>query len=484
MRRLSRAVLAVSLSLGVVAPGPALATTYLALGPAAVFERADAVLTARVADVTARVDGDLVWSVVTLEVMEWLTEDPETGEDEAPREEVVLEALGGEAEGRRLIVSGAPVWRPGDEVLVALDDEEGLASPVVGFAQGLWRFEGEGLVDGEGRFLGVDAAGALVRADGPTAAAAVIDAVRQVLAGDAPEPDQQPEPADDEEPAPAEGAQDGDVEAPAAPTRPITAAYRVNDAGGPLLLSDRVAEAAAAWRALAPDAIEIAVAADARHAFAYGDEALFGQDVLTITLAEGGDVRVLVRPQEHTALTAALRHEVGALLGLPPAREGVMAMALADASSAPGPGELAELAAIAAFEPADLDRDGVVGFGDLLELAAAYGRTGVNLPGDLDGDGDVDDADVELLRAAYTFAPPAGAPGEDERPQDSDDVDGDGEEGEPTGDDAGSGEDAGPADPEEPSVPGVPGEPADPEAPGEPEQPSDPEEEPDEPGDP
>src|SRR5690606_9212529 len=88
VRRLSRAVLAVSLSLGVVAPGPALATTYLALGPAAVFERADAVLTARVADVTARVDGDLVWSVVTLEVMEWLTEDPETGEDEAPREEV------------------------------------------------------------------------------------------------------------------------------------------------------------------------------------------------------------------------------------------------------------------------------------------------------------------------------------------------------------------------------------------------------------
>ena len=366
--------------------------------------------------------------------------DEEAAEEEAPRGELVIESLGGEAEGRRLIVSGGPSWRPGDEVLVALHGASGLASPVVGFAQGLWRVTGDGLVDGGGRFLGLDPAGALVRADGPTATPSVLDAVRAALAGDAPPPaapeDEAPQdvpPADeppaegDGVPAPDEeeagegrsaeppGTPAGDGEAPSTPTRPVGASYRVDDAGGPLLLSDRVARAAAAWEALAPELIDLTRSEDATHAFEYGDEALFSPGLLTLTLAEAGEVRVLVRPEEHPALDAALRHEVGSLLGLSPATTGVMAMAVADPAAAPGAVELAELAALTAFEPADLDRDGAVGFGDLLELAAAYGRTGVNLAGDLDGDGDVDDEDVALLRRSYAFAPPAGAapPGQD-----------------------------------------------------------------------
>src|SRR5690606_4897918 len=134
--RAVRALGRVAVALGLAVWQPALGTTYLALSPQEVLESADAVLTATVADVTARVDDAGVWTVVTLEVREWLTDDPRAGEDEAPRETVVIEVLGGEAEGRRLIVAGGPTWRPGDEVLVALHADSGLATPVVGFSQG------------------------------------------------------------------------------------------------------------------------------------------------------------------------------------------------------------------------------------------------------------------------------------------------------------------------------------------------------------
>ncbi|MDF1522997.1 MAG: hypothetical protein P1P87_09290, partial [Trueperaceae bacterium] len=43
-------------------------------------------------------------------------------------------------------------------------------------------------------------------------------------------------------------------------------------------------------------------------------------------------------------------------------------------------------------------------FPDLLRLAAAYGREGVNLPEDLDGDGVVGDGDLDVLRERYAFA--------------------------------------------------------------------------------
>ncbi len=464
--------------------GPALATTYVALTPYEVIGAADAVLTATVADVTTRVDGDLVWTVVTLEVREWLSDDPAAGDDEAPREEVVVESLGGEAEGRRLIVPGGPSWRPGDDVLVALHEGSGLASPVVGFSQGLWRESGGGLVDASGRFLGLDAAGALVRAEVPTAPEPVLDAVRQVIAGEAPPPaapggeggDGEGAPpgsgSGDEgsaaQPAPpGEEGEPGDEPPPQAPELRVTASYAVEDAGGPLLLSDRVAEASAAWEALAPGAVEVSQSDDAPYTFAYGDEALFGPDVLTLTLAEGGEVKVLVRPEEHGYLAAALRHEVGALLGLSPTESGVMAMALTDPAASPGAGELAELAALTRFDPADLDRDGIVGFGDLLELAAAYGGAGVNLRGDLDGDGDVDDDDVAVLRRSYAFTAPAGAAPPQGGPEAGDE---DGHAGE---DGAAEGQEQ-PGEPDGPDQPGAPGSPDEPDEPGGADEPSPP----------
>ncbi|HEX7039263.1 MAG TPA: hypothetical protein VF202_04015 [Trueperaceae bacterium] len=498
----ARGALLGALALLLGTPGTALATTYVALTPYEVLDLADAVLTARVADVTTRADDAGVWTVVTLEVREWLTDDPEAGEDEAPREEVVIEVLGGEAEGRRLIVPGSPAWRPGDEVLVALHAAAGLASPVVGFAQGLWREDGAGLVDAQGRFLGLDPAGALVRAEGPTAVESVLEVVRRALAGEAPPPADaappagepggdgpdappgeeggrpappgeeggaEPAPPGEEggaEPAPPEeevGEASEAEPAPPAPAARVEAAYAVDDAGGPLLLSDRLAAAAAAWEELAPDTVEVSRSPDADHAFAYGDPALFGPAVLTLTLAEGREVRVLVRPEEHELLAAALRHEVGALLGLPPTPSGVMAMALTDPAALPGEAELAELAALTSFDPADLDRDGVVGFGDLLELAAAYGQAGVNVRGDLDGDGDVDDDDVAVLRRSYRFTAPAGAPSPDEEGGGAREGAGPEPQGEPEPEQPG-----GPEGPDQPEGPDEPDEPDGPDEPGEP----------------
>ena len=178
-------------------------TTYVALDPYEVLARADAVLTAQVTDVRAETRDEYVWTVVSLDVTEWLTEDPTQDDDEdepaEPRETLELEFLGGESEGRRLLVAGAISWEPGAEVLIAIYEEDGAASPVVGFRQGLWRVSEEGLEDPDGRALALDAAGRLVRADRPAAAATVLDAVRQALAGDAPEP--QDEAAEPEEAA-------------------------------------------------------------------------------------------------------------------------------------------------------------------------------------------------------------------------------------------------------------------------------------------
>ncbi len=461
MRRpLARLAIA-ALCLGVVLSPAGTATTYVALDPYEVLGRADAVVTAEVDDVRTEARDEFVWTVVSLDVTEWLTDDPglEDAEDEEdaeeqPRETVTLEFLGGEAEGRRLLVGGAVTWVPGEEVLVAFRQEEGAASPIVGFRQGLWRVRDDALVDADGRYLSLDANGRLVTADRPEPASAVLEAVRSGLDGGEPPAQDETEAqgsaaedaTQDDAPPDAAAAEDGEdvgeveVAGPAAPTETVRRAYSVEDGGGPLLLSDRLESAASSWESLAPGTIELVASDDAEHRFAYGEEELFGPDLLSLSLVDDGRVEVLIRPEEHPALDAALRHELGALLGLGPSSSGVMAMAVEGGGELPGEAELAELAAIASFVPQDLDRDGVVGFGDLLELAAAYGRSGLNLPADLDGDGDVDDDDVAVLRQAYVFASPEGTDQDGSEESGGADADVEGEPGadEPEADEQGT----------------------------------------------
>ncbi len=158
---------------------------------------------------------------------------------------------------------------------------------------------------------------------------------------------------------------------------------------------------------MAPGALRLVEHPDATALFAYGDEALFDADTFAITLLGGGASRSLISPSSGAMLGAALRHELGLVLGLPEsAAAGPLTRALTGPQHAPGAPELAALAALATAVPGDLNGDDRVDLFDLLEFAARFGRTGLNEPADLDRDGVVDEADLEMLRSLYEFLPP------------------------------------------------------------------------------
>lgn len=453
-------------------PLPTHATTYRFMTPSELLAQADVVFTARVVDVTAAVRDDKafddVYTTVRFDVEEVFRgygtgtspdPDPAQGEDSAdpndqndqddpedadddgvvgPPTTIELDFLGGEASGdRRLLVAGSPSWRTGETVLIAAYLDPDLASPLAGFRQGVWRLTNDAFIDVDGRPLGLDPNGRLARTDLPGAPAEVLAAVEALLSGEAPVVDPEPEApaaavaeqADDEPAAaaepdaptapPAETEEEPAAESPETPAaaeddgpvEPIAVAYRVDDAGGPLLLSDAVATAAAEWEALAGEVVELTAVAAAENEFGYGEPAMFSPETLSLTLVRGGGpsegVTALLSPAAGELLERALRHELGLMLGLPAGGLGVMSMAVADSASLAGEAELAELAAVNRYGPADLSRDGAVDFLDLLEFAVAYGRSGLNLPGDLDADGDVDDDDLAALRESYQLTPPS-----------------------------------------------------------------------------
>lgn len=205
--------------------------------------------------------------------------------------------------------------------------------------------------------------------------------------------------------------------------QPVVVHYRVDESGGPLLLSDAVADAAAAWQAAAPGSVtfvategepagEGPATPSAVHSIGYGAAELFGPDALSFTLVRSGSsaVQVLVSPTAGADLGAALLHELGVLIGLPEEGEGVMRSALTPGATSPAPVDVSALRDLRTFRPEDINRDGVVDFYDLAELAAAFGDRGVNLAADLNGDGEVNDADLQILRDAYRFLPPSETP--------------------------------------------------------------------------
>lgn len=434
--------------------------------------QAEAVFTARVVDVTAEVLTDKalagVYTTVTFEIEEVFTgpaldesldrddsSDAESDEELnlAEQGRLSLDFLGGEAPGdRRLLVAGSPAWRTGEDVLVAAHLDPDLASPLVGFRQGVWRLSGDAYVDEDGQSLSIDAAGRLVRGELPALPAEVLQAVRrlfeegpldpeteaaaeveteEVEGEPETEPEAEPEtepeledPAAEPETAASEAGEpeaeehaieeptveEPTVEEPTTPAEPLSVTYRVDDAGGPLLLSDAVTDAAEDWRAAVGEALDLTASDTSSNEFGYGPVGLFSPATLSLTLVDADGVRVVVSPAAGEASAAALHHELGLLLGLPAGGPGVMAMAVSAGRSPPGAAEAAELQAVSRFPPADLSRDGVVDFLDLLEFSQNYGSTGLNLAGDLDADGDVDDDDLEVLKESYGFTPPRSAP--------------------------------------------------------------------------
>ncbi len=191
--------------------------------------------------------------------------------------------------------------------------------------------------------------------------------------------------------------------------------YKVNLEGGPLTLEEDVKAAFARWEAV-PGADVTATASDkATTAIGYGDATRFGPDTLSLTVTETENqartLRILLNPDVKDK--RVLLFETGILLGLQPEPDGrgVMNPAIGPKSpSAPTKTDQEALRALKTYAPADLNHDGVVNFYDLIALAQAFGKTGVNLRADLNHDGRVDKADLELLKKAYVFSDPSRVP--------------------------------------------------------------------------
>ena len=186
--------------------------------------------------------------------------------------------------------------------------------------------------------------------------------------------------------------------------------YRVDSAGGPDTLRDRIAKAAAAWSDVPGGVVNLKETLDAPNVISYGDGTKFGPDTFSLTVQKGPEpaTDVLLNPSEPNQ--RALTHELGLLAGLSPAPKasGVMNPAIPqESNSSLTPADEEALRALAAFAPEDINQDGVVDFYDLADFGAAFGETGVSLPADIDENGVVNRADLSLLEAAYTFGAPA-----------------------------------------------------------------------------
>jgi hypothetical protein len=178
----------------------------------------------------------------------------------------------------------------------------------------------------------------------------------------------------------------------------------VDATGGPLVLEDRADAALAAWRdaGLDVDAIDRGVR------IRYADASLLGPDVpvlIATTTDPDFELELLVHPDLLDRYPGALVYALGVALGGAPGEGALDPRQQPGDARAPTAEEVAALAEERAADPADLNRDGVVDFHDLLILTERFGERGINLPGDLDGDGVIDRADIELLRERYTFTP-------------------------------------------------------------------------------
>lgn len=179
------------------------------------------------------------------------------------------------------------------------------------------------------------------------------------------------------------------------------------------VLAEALDEAMAQWTSL-DDTLAAELRPDGLHIFRFGDTERFPPGTHSLTVqrqqAGGRTVESLLR-QGSERLEQALLHEVGIMFGLPVAEVGIMNPRFNEETPPLlGETERETLETLEQFEREDINRDGVVDFYDLVQLARAFGRQGVNLPEDLNQDGVVDERDLELLRQRYTFTPPASSP--------------------------------------------------------------------------
>jgi hypothetical protein len=176
MRRVRRRrALARTAAAGLLLCATALATSYRELTLTEILASAEVGFVATVAATSVEMRVDLPWTVVEFDVERRLAGPARAGE--AFR----LSFLGGtRTAGEGLQVNLMPQFEVGERVLILAYDEE-YYSPIVGFDQGLWRQQGQVLVDARGRRLGLDDDGRLLADGGAGEPALVIDAVAREL---------------------------------------------------------------------------------------------------------------------------------------------------------------------------------------------------------------------------------------------------------------------------------------------------------------
>ena len=108
--------------------------------------------------------------------------------------------------------------------------------------------------------------------------------------------------------------------------------YRVDAEGGPDSLASEVNAAFDAWLGI-DDSLELESSDEATTVFGYGEDSLFGPDILSLTVQrqDPSGVDILLRPTA-AGRDNALLHETGLILGVSVAEAGVMNPALGDAA--------------------------------------------------------------------------------------------------------------------------------------------------------
>lgn len=142
------------LLLALLVSGVALATTYRQLSLEQILERAEIAFLGSVTSVNVEERLGEPWTVVEFTLDRSLLGPANDGRLE-------LAFLGGDLAAEELLVGLMPDFEVGEQVLI-LAYEEQYISPIVGFHQGLWRLEQDGLRDVLGRRLSLDADGRLI----------------------------------------------------------------------------------------------------------------------------------------------------------------------------------------------------------------------------------------------------------------------------------------------------------------------------------
>jgi hypothetical protein len=172
------ALLAASTTLAAILVGStALATTYRQLTLGEMVAAAEIGFLGTVAATSVEARAGEPWTAVEFEVERWLTGPAPEGD------RARLAFLGGSRPaGTDLQVNLMPRFEVGERVLILAYDDE-YYSPIVGFNQGLWRVQGDALIDSQGRRLSLDQEGRLqADGDGPEAALVVDSLARELEA--------------------------------------------------------------------------------------------------------------------------------------------------------------------------------------------------------------------------------------------------------------------------------------------------------------